>query len=180
VTNHHQTAEAPTPKALADLVARCDQINRYETQLTAAEESRVAALASGLLVMRQVLQLELLDPEKLPARQGRISHWLLRGGDLEAEETPAIQAMHGTLALDEHEQVKVLTNRTWRGAWRNVTLWRSGALGLSSLAMMEYLAALTKLAHQRSPDVARALLARSEAVVASDALLAGGPRTRGA
>ena len=67
-----QPVEAPTPTALADLVARCDQINRFETQLTVAEEARIAALASGILVMRQVLELPLLEPEQLPARQGRM------------------------------------------------------------------------------------------------------------
>jgi hypothetical protein len=60
-----QSADAPTPKALADLVARCDQINRFETQLTAAEEMRIAALAAGILVMRQVLDLRPIDPDKL-------------------------------------------------------------------------------------------------------------------
>src|SRR5215207_10546000 len=72
-----QAVEAPTPKALADLVARCDQINRFEMQLTAVEEHRIAALASGILVMRQVLSLPLVDAEKLPMRQGRIQHWAL-------------------------------------------------------------------------------------------------------
>ena len=42
-----QSVEAPTPKALADLVARCDQINRFAMQLTAVEENRIAALAAG-------------------------------------------------------------------------------------------------------------------------------------
>src|SRR5215216_7420288 len=75
-----QSVEAPTPKALADLVARCDQINRFAMQLTAVEEHRVAALAAGILVMRQVLDLPLIEPEKLPMRQGRIQHWGLTGG----------------------------------------------------------------------------------------------------
>jgi hypothetical protein len=48
---------APTPRALADLVARCTQINRYATELTAAEEWRIAALASAVVVMRNVLDL---------------------------------------------------------------------------------------------------------------------------
>ena len=72
-----QSVEAPTPKALADLVARCDQINRFAMQLTAVEENRIAALAAGILVMRQVLDLPLIDAEKLPMRQGRIQHWAL-------------------------------------------------------------------------------------------------------
>lgn len=175
-----QPVEAPTPKALADLVARCDQINRFETQLTAAEETRIAALASGLLVMRQVLDLEPLEPEKLPMRQGRIQHWALTGGHLKAVETQAVRSVRGLLVLDEHEQVKILSQRTWRGQWRSVTLWRSGEHGLSSADMMEYLAGLTALAHERAPDVARTLLARAEAVTATHAILAGGPRSRGA
>ena len=77
-----QPVEAPTPKALADLVARCDQINRFETQLTAAEEGRITALASGILVMRQVLELPLVGPDELPTRQGRVQHWAITGGHL--------------------------------------------------------------------------------------------------
>jgi hypothetical protein len=174
-----QPVEAPTPKALADLVARCDQINRFETQLTAAEETRVAALASGILVMRQVLDLHLLDPEKLPTRQGRIQHWALTGGYLKEVETPAIRAVRGLLVLDEHEQVKLLSDRNWKGHWRSVALWKSGEQGIHAAAMMEYLARLTRLAQERAPMVARTLHARSEAVTAANALLAAGPRTRG-
>ena len=174
-----QPVETPTPKALADLVARCDQINRFETQLTAAEEARIAALASGILVMRQVLELPLLDPEQLPARQGRMQHWALTGSHFAEVETPAIRAVRGLFVLDEHEQVKVVSDRTWRGQWRSVTLWKNGEHGISAAAMLDYLARLTRLAQQRAPDVARALLARSEAVAAAHALLAVGPRQRG-
>ena len=174
-----QPVEAPTPKALADLVARCDQINRFETQLTAAEESRIAALASGILVMRQVLELPLLEPEKLPTRQGRIQHWALTASHLKEAETPAIHAARGLFVLDEHEQVKVLSERTWRGQWRSVTLWKNGENGVSAAAMLEYLARLAGLAQQRAPDVARALLARSQAVAATHDQLAVGPRQRG-
>ena len=174
-----QPVEVPTPKALADLVARCDQINRFETQLTAAEEARVAALASGILVMRQVLGLALLEPEILPTRQSRIQHWALSGGHLRDAETPAIRAVRGMFVLDEHEQVKVLSDRTWRGQWRNVTLWKPGEQGVSSAAMLEYLAALTRLAQDRAPEVARGLLARSEAVADAHGLLASRPRQRG-
>ena len=175
-----QTVEAPTPKALADLVARCDQINRFEMQLTAVEEHRIAALASGILVMRQVLSLPLVDAEKLPARQGRIQHWALTGGHLKEVETPAIHAVRGQLVLDEHEQVKVLAHRTWRGQWRSVTLWKSAEHHILPAAMMDYLARLTELAQRRAPDAARALLARSEAVSAAQGLLVGGPRSRNA
>jgi hypothetical protein len=174
-----QPVEAPTPKALADLVARCDQINRFETQLTAAEEVRITALASGILVMRQVLELPLVDPEKLPTRQGRNQHWAIVAGHLREAETPAIHAVRGVLVLDEHEQVKVLSERTWRGQWRSVTLWKNGEHGVSAAAMLDYLARLTGLAQQRAPDVARALLARSQAVAATHDLLAVGPRQRG-
>ena len=174
-----QSVEAPTPKALADLVARCDQINRFAMQLTAVEENRIAALAAGILVMRQVLDLKPIDPEKLPMRQGRIQHWALTGGHLKEVETPAIHAIRGHLVLDEHEQVKVLTHRTWNGHWRAVTLWKSAEHKILPAAMMEYLAKLTELAQRRAPDAARALLARSEAVTATYGLLAAGPRQRG-
>lgn len=174
-----QSIEAPTPEALADLVARCDEINRYATQLTVAEESRIAALAAGILVMRKVLDLEPIAPERLPMRQGRIDHWALTGSQLESAETAPIRHLHGKLVLDEHEQVKILSQRTWRGAWRMVTLWRDGVHGLSSRDLMDYLARLTALAQQRAPDVARVLLERSEAVAATQTMLRAGPRSRG-
>jgi hypothetical protein len=175
-----QPVEAPTPKALADLVERCEQINRFEMQLTAAEETRIAALASGLLVMRQVLELPLVDPEKLPMRQRRIQHWALTGGHLSEIETPAIRGVRGVVVLDEHEQVKVLSHRTWRGHWASVTLWKSGEHGVVAAEMMDYLARLTAHAQQRAPDAARALLVRSQAVAATQTLLSTGPRSRGA
>ena len=174
-----QPVDAPTPQALADLVARCDQINRFEMQLTAAEEARIAALASGILVMRQVLELPLVEAENLPTRQGRIQHWALTASHLKAAETPAIRGVRGLFVLDEHEQVKVLSHRTWRGQWRSVTLWKSAEHKILPAEMMEFLARLTELAQKRAPDAARALLARSEAVTASQALLAVGPRSRG-
>ena len=174
-----QSVEAPTPKALADLVARCDQINRFAMQLTAVEENRIAALSAGILVMRQVLDLRLIDADKLPMRQGRIQHWALTGGHLKEAETPAIHAVRGQLCLDEHEQVKVLSHRTWRGQWRSVTLWKSAEHHILPATMMEFLARLTELAQKRAPDAARALLARSEAATATHALLAAGPRQRG-
>jgi len=173
-----QQVDAPTPQALADLVARCDQINRYETQLTAAEESRVSALASGILVMRNVLELEVVDADKLPVHQGRIQHWALTGGHLREAETPAIRALRGMLALDAHEQVKVLSQRKWGGHWRSVSLWRSGVQGLTAAAMLEYLAQLVAMAQQRAPEAARKLLARSEALAATRDLMDEGPRPR--
>lgn len=159
-----QLVEAPTPRALADLVARCTQIDRFAVQLVAAEESRIAALASGMLAMRGVLGLVEVAADRLPARQSRIRHWLLTGGDFGPHVTAAIRAVDGVLVLDEHEQVKVLSRRTWRGVWRVVTLWRDGVHGLSSRDLMEYLAKLAGLAQERAPDAARELLARSEAV----------------
>ena len=174
-----QPVEAPTPEALADLVARCDQINRFETQLTAAEEIRIAALASGILVMRQVLDLKLIDADKLPMRQGRIQHWALTGGHLKEAETPAIRAARAAFVLDAHEQVKVLSHHTWRGQWRAVTLWKNGEHGVSAAAMLEFLASLVAFAQRRAPDVARGLLARSEALAATNDLLGAGPRMRG-
>ena len=169
---------APTPQALADLVARCGQINRYATELIAAEEGRIAALASGVLVMRNVLELKPVPAAKLPTRQSRIEHWALTGAHLAEAETPAIRDLDGALVLDEHEQVKILSRRTWRGVWRVVTLWRSGVHGLSSADLLEYLAALTALAQQRAPDVAQSLLERSLAVAASERLGVTEPRTR--
>ena len=174
-----QLVDPPTPQALADLVARCDQINRFETQLTAAEEARIAALASGILVMRQVLELPLLQAENLPTRQGRIQHWALAASHLKEAETPVIRGVRGLFVLDEHEQVKLLSDRTWRGQWRSVTLWKNGEHGVSAAAMLEYLANLTSLAQQRAPDVARAMLIRCQAVAATHGLLAVGPRQRG-
>src|SRR4051812_50195387 len=96
------SVEAPTPKALADLVARCDQINRFAMQLTAVEENRIAALAAGILVMRQVLDLKTIDPEKLPMRQGRIPHRAFNGGHLKGGGTPASPTPRGRPPVDEH------------------------------------------------------------------------------
>lgn len=159
--------EAPTPRALADLVARCTQIDRFAVQLVAVEESRIAALASGILSMRGVLELQEIASDKLPTRQARIGHWALTGGKLHDLATPAIRKLDGALVLDEHEQVKVLSRRTWRGVWRVVTLWRDGVHGLSSRDLLEYLARLAAEAHKRTPAAARELLTRSEAVAAT-------------
>ena len=160
-----QFVEAPTPRALADLVARCTQIDRFTVQLVAAEESRIAAFASGILAMKSVLELREIPGEKLPARQSRIRHWAVSGTDnLEAIATPAIDRLDGVLVVDEHEQIKILSRRTWRGVWRLVTLWRDGVQGLSSRDLLEYLARLAILAQERAPAAARELLARSEAV----------------
>ncbi|HXT14962.1 MAG TPA: hypothetical protein VN706_04995 [Gemmatimonadaceae bacterium] len=173
-----EPVDAPTPKALADLVARCREINRYATQLTAAEEGRIAALASGLITMRQVLGLEQVAPSKLPARQARITHWLLTGGSLDDLETPPIRQLNGVLVLDEHEQIKILSGRHWRGAWREVTLWRDGVARLSAHDLMEYLASLVARAQERAPSAATALLERSRLIAGTDALGPHGPRGR--
>lgn len=170
--------EAPTPQALADLVRRCTQINRYTVQLTEAEESRVAALASAILVMRGVLDLEEIPAQKLPPRQGRIRHWALTGEHLSDVMTPAVKHVHGRLVLDEHEQVKILSHRTWRGMWRVVTLWRDGVHGCSAASLMEYLARLAGEAQRRAPAAARSLLARSEAIAAAHDVSPTGPRMR--
>jgi hypothetical protein len=169
--------EVPTPAALADLVARCTEMQRYSTELTAAEETRVAALAAAIVTMRQVLDLATIPSDKLPLRQARMEHWALTGRTIEEAETLAIRNLHGALVLDEHGQVKVLSNRTWRGTWRNITLWRDGVGGLRANALMDYLARLVALAQRRSPDVARQLLERSEAVVGTYSLLPPGPRS---
>jgi hypothetical protein len=169
--------EVPTPAALADLVARCNEMQRYSTELTAAEETRVAALASAIVTMRQVLELAPIPGDRLPLRQSRMEHWSLTGRSVEDAETLAIRNLHGALVLDEHGQIKVLSNRTWRGAWRNITLWRDGVGGLGANALMDYLARLVALAQRRAPDVARHLLERSEAVVSTYSLLPPGPRS---
>ncbi len=173
-----QLIEAPTPAALADLVRRCEQINRYATQLTAAEETRVAALASAIVVMRQVLDLHPVGTDRLAARQGRIQHWFLTADHLSAAETPAIKRFRGRLVLDEHEQVKILSQRTWRRSARGVSLWRDGVEGLSAADLMTFLARLTALAQERAPDVARALLERSEGIVGARELKSAKPRGR--
>lgn len=170
--------EAPTPRALADLVARCTQIDRFTLQLIAAEESRIAALASAIFAMRGVLALTEIPSSRLPSRQSRIEHWALTGGELEDAATPAIRRLRGTLVLDEHEQVKILTHRTWRGVWRVVTLWRDGVEGLSSRDLLEYLARLAMRAQDIAPAAARALRERSEAIAATASLLPIGPRSR--
>jgi hypothetical protein len=172
------SVEAPTPSALADLVARCTQIDRFALQLTAAEESRVAALSAGILGMRGVLNLTEIPAAKLPSRQSRISHWALTGDGLGDLASPAIRQLHGVLVIDEHEQVKVLSDRTWRGVWRTVTLWKDGVHGLSSRDLMEYLARLTTHAQAQAPSAARKLLERSEAVEATFTVRSSGPRSR--
>ena len=65
--------------------------------------------------------------------------------------------------------------REERPGW---TLWRDGVHGISAADLMQYLAHLTALAQQRAPDVVRVLLERSESIVAANALLPVGPRTR--
>ena len=172
------SVDSPTPQALADLVARCSQISRFARQLTAVEEGRIAALAAGILTMRDVLELRLVPSHRLPARQSRIGHWTLTSPNLADIATPAVERIHGTLALDEHEQVKVLADRTWRGVWRTVTLWRDGVAGLSAADLMEYLAALAQEAQRRTPVVAAVLLKRGEAVAATHGLLPSRPRSR--
>jgi hypothetical protein len=152
-------------------------MQRYSTELTAAEETRVAALAAAIVTMRQVLELAPIPSERLPLRQARMEHWALTGRSIEDAETLSIRNLHGALVLDEHGQIKVLTNRTWRGAWRNITLWRDGIGGLRANALMDYLARLVALAQSRAPDVARQLLERGEAVVATYSLLPPGPRS---
>jgi hypothetical protein len=170
--------EVPTPRALADLVARCRELDRYATELVAAEESRIAALAAAMLAMRQVLDLHPIAAEKLPVRQQRIQHWALTGEHLEGAQTAAIGAVRGELVLDAHEQVKLLSDRTWRGVWRTVTLWRDGVGGLAASSLMEYLARLAEVAQRRAPEVGQSLLERSESVLAAGSRLPNGPRGR--
>ena len=154
------------------------QIARYTVQLTEAEENRIAALASGILAARGVLELEEIDAARLPARQGRIRHWALTGGELSELMTPAMKHLHGTLALDEHEQIKVLSRRTWRGVWRVVTLWRDGVHGCSARDLMEYLARLAAEAQRRAPAAARTLLETKQSDRGNQGSLTDRPRAR--
>ena len=170
------SVESPTIAALHALVSRCSEINRYATQLTAAEESRVAALAAGLVTMRQVLGLERIGSLELPLRHARVAHWALTGTSVIEAETTPIRHLQGLLVLDEHGQVKVLSGKTWRGAWQSVSLWRDGVHGLRAAALMDYLARLVGLANERAPDAARALLERGQAVDATARLTTSGPR----
>jgi hypothetical protein len=170
------SVEVPTVATLNGLVARCSEINRYATQLTAAEETRVAALAAGLVTMRQVLGLERIGTLELPVRHARIAHWSLTGAAVIEAETPVIRQLQGALVLDDHGQVKILSGKTWRGAWQSVSLWRDGVHGLRAADLMDYLARLVGLANERAPDSARELLERRKSVDASVALTGNSPR----
>jgi hypothetical protein len=81
------------------------------------------------------------------------------------------------LVLDEHGQVKVLGDRSWRGQWRSVTLWRDGVAGLSATDLLEFLARLAALAQARAPEAARRLVDRQSALTAARPLTAEGPRS---
>src|ERR687893_188553 len=96
------SVDVPTIAVLNDLVARCSEINRYATQLTAAEEARVAALAAALVTMRQVLGLERVGTMELPVRHARVAHWALTGASVVEVETDAIRQLPGMLVLDDH------------------------------------------------------------------------------
>jgi hypothetical protein len=170
------SVEIPTIVTLNDLVARCSEINRYATQLTAAEESRVAALAAALVTMRQVLGLDRIGTMELPVRHARIAHWALTGAAVIEAETDEIRQLQGLLVLDDHGQVKILAGKTWRGAWQTVSLWRDGVHGLRAGPLMDYLARLIGLANERAPEAARALLERRHGVEHTAGLTASGPR----
>ena len=174
------SVEVPTTAVLNDLVARCSDVNRYATQLTAAEESRVAALAAALVTMRQVLGLERIGSLELPLRHARVAHWALTGTSVIEAETPPIRHLQGQLVLDDHGQVKILSGKTWRGAWQSVSLWRDGVHGLRAAALMDYLARLVGLANERAPEAARTLLERRKAIDETVGLTGTGPRASGA
>ena len=175
-----RSVEVPTIASLNALVARCSEINRYATQLTAAEETRVAALAAALVPMREVLGLERIGTMELPVRHARVAHWSLTGTSVIEAETTPIRQLQGALVLDDHGQVKVLSGKTWRGAWQTVSLWRDGVHGLRAAALMDYLARLVGLANERAPVAARELLARGVAVETTAGLTGTAPRTSGA
>lgn len=175
----HAHNEVPTAEALDDLVARCRELDRYATQLTAAEETRISALASGLVSMVRVLGLEAVPSDRLPAHHRRAEHWMLVGDSTEPAMTTAVRSMDGLLALDEHAQVKILSDRSWRGRWRGVNLWKDGAGGLSAFALLEFLSRLAALAQERAPIEAEALRARRESLVTARSLGPTGPRMSG-
>ena len=170
------SVEVPTVATLNGLVARCSEINRYATQLTAAEETRVAALAAGLVTMRQVLGLARIGSLELPVRHARVAHWAHTGTPVIEAETPTIRQLQGALVLDDHGQIKILSGKTWRGAWQSVSLWRDGVHGLRAADLMDYLARLVGLANERAPDSARELLERRKSIDASVALTGNAPR----
>jgi hypothetical protein len=170
------SVEAPSIAVLNDLVGRCSEINRYATQLTAAEESRVAALAAALVTMRQVLGLERIGSLELPLRHARVAHWALTGVSVIEAETPPIRKLQGLLVLDDHGQVKIPSGKTWRGTWQSVSLWRDGVHGLRAAPLLDYLARLVGLANERAPEAARALLERRKAIDSTAALTGTGPR----
>src|SRR3954471_4659303 len=170
--------EVPTPNALADLVARCNQIDRYATQLAQAEEIRISQLATGIVAMRRVLQLEQVPREKLPSRHARAEHFILTSDSVREARTPAIKAVNGTVVLDDHGQVKILSGHTWRGMWKSVTLWRDSVSGLSSSDLMEFLARLVASAHERAPEAAQQLLDRRDKLAGTVSLMGSGPRGR--
>lgn len=169
----------PTPGALADLVERCRQLDRYSTQLTAAEETRIAALAAALVSMRPVLELTPIPRSSLPGHHRRVTHWNLVSGHATALADGPVGALGERLVLDEHGQIKVLANRSWRGMWRTANLWRDGIEGLSAAALLGYLAQLVELAQRRAPDVAQSLVERRDSLAASRSLVEPGPRGRG-
>jgi len=172
------SVEIPTPAALADLIERCVQIDRYATQLAAAEEIRIAALATGIVSMRRVLELEQVPRRSLPSRHARAEHFVLTSRSVSDVVTPEVRTIDGTLVLDDHGQVKILSGKSWRGMWRNVTLWKDGVEGLSAPALMDFLARVVARAHERSPEAARTLLERREKLSDTLSLMSSGPRGR--
>lgn len=171
--------EVPTAEALDDLVARCREIDRYNTQLAAAEETRISALASALVHMVGVLELEPVPSDRLPAHHRRAEHWSLTGPSTQSVLTDAVKKMDGVLALDDHGQVKILSDRSWRGKWRGVNLWKDGADGLSASGLLEFLSRLAALAQERAPDAAEDLRDRRGIVISARALGPSGPRMSG-
>ena len=172
----HAHNEVPTIAALTDLVSRCKEIDRYHTQLSAAEETRISALASAIVAMRHVLELDQVGRDTLPTRHLRAEHWALTCAATAEVVTPEVRSVKGLLVLDDHGQLKILSGRTWRGSWRSVTLWKDGVEGLTAPALLDFLARLATLAQERAPNAAQSLLERRKALLWTQSLGPTGPR----
>ena len=175
-----QPVEAPTPKALADLIARCDQINRrFETQLHSSRSHPYQRAGVGHPCHAPSARPQGAGFGKAPDAPG--AHSTLgahRRASPRSGNTADQCREEPTSCSTSTNRSKSCADRSWRGQWRSVTLWHNKENGVTAAQVMEFLARLTSLAHKRAPDVARGLLARSEAVVSALELVSQTPRGR--